>query len=91
MQVVKAGFDANYGLMTATPDGLAYPQPASTRVAQGHELLEFLGLMLGKALYEGILLDWPLAPFFVTKYALAHKIFVRALRWNRCGEDMAVQ
>jgi len=67
--VVKAGFNADYGLMTLTPEGLAYPypQPAPTSLSQGHQLLEFLGLMLGKALYEGILLDWPLAPFFVTK------------------------
>ena len=66
-QVVKAGFNADYGLMTSTPDGLAYPQPAAARLPQGLALLEFLGSMLAKALYEGILLDWPLAPFFVAR------------------------
>ena len=68
LQVVKAGFNSDYGLMTSTSEGLAYPQPAASKLSQGHDLLEFLGLMLAKALYEGILLDWPLAPFFVSKY-----------------------
>ena len=65
LQVVKAGFNSDYGLMTCTSEGLAYPQPAASKLGDGMELLEFLGLMLAKALYEGILLDWPLAPFFV--------------------------
>ncbi len=61
------GFNSDYGLMTSTSGGLAYPQPAASKLGQGLELLEFLGLMLAKALYEGILLDFPLAPFFVAK------------------------
>lgn len=67
LQVVKAGFNTNYGLMGSTAEGLAYPQPAAAWLPQGVALLEFLGLMLAKALYEGILLDYPLAPFFVAR------------------------
>ena len=66
---MKAGFNSDYGLMTSTSEGLAYPQPAASKLSQGHDLLEFLGLMLAKALYEGILLDWPLAPFFIARSA----------------------
>ena len=67
MQTISTGFDANYGLFTSTSDGLAYPQPAATKIPNGLGLLEFLGLVVGKALYEGILLDLPLAPFFVAR------------------------
>ena len=61
-KVLEVGFDQNYGIMAATPDGLAYPCPKG---GVGDAELRFLGLMVGKALYEGILLDAPLAPFFV--------------------------
>lgn len=67
LQVISTGFNADYGLFTSTADGLAYPQPAATAVPNGLGLLEFLGLVMGKALYEGILLDVPLAPFFVAR------------------------
>ena len=67
LQAISTGFNADYGLFTATADGLAYPQPAATTVPNGLGLVEFLGLVVGKALYEGILLDVPLAPFFVAR------------------------
>eukprot|EP00198_Chlamydomonas_reinhardtii_P008168 XP_001697505.1 ubiquitin-protein ligase [Chlamydomonas reinhardtii] len=66
-RVVSAGLDANYGLFTSTPDGLAYPNPAAERIPGGLALLEFMGLMFGKALYEGILLPVPFAHFFVAR------------------------
>lgn len=37
------GLDANYGLFTSTPDGLAYPNPAAERIPGGLALLEFMG------------------------------------------------
>ena len=67
LQAISTGFNTDYGLFTATADGLAYPQPAATTIPNGLGLLEFLGLVVGKALYEGILLDVPLAPFFVAR------------------------
>ncbi len=68
LQVVKAGFDVNRGLFTSTAEGgLAFPQPAAAHIASAPALLHFLGLVFGKALYEGILLDTPLAPFFVAR------------------------
>ncbi|EFN55183.1 hypothetical protein CHLNCDRAFT_23742 [Chlorella variabilis] len=65
--VVAAGFDPNRGLFTATPDGYAYPNPLAERLDGGLSALETLGLVLGRALYEGVLLDCPLAPFFVSR------------------------
>ncbi|GAB4814415.1 hypothetical protein N2152v2_001461 [Parachlorella kessleri] len=66
-QVVQAGFDRNRGLFSATPDGFAYPNPLAERLESGLALLELLGCVLGKALFEGILVDMPLAPFFVSR------------------------
>eukprot|EP00891_Asterochloris_glomerata_P009406 jgi/Astpho2/9406/e_gw1.00145.21.1_t len=64
--IEQAGrFDQNYGLFTSTGDGLAYPHPAARSLPGGLALLELVGLIVGKALYEGLLLDVPLAPFFV--------------------------
>ncbi|KAI7846263.1 hypothetical protein COHA_000243 [Chlorella ohadii] len=65
--VVSAGFDPNRGLFAATPDGQAYPNPLAERLDGGLAALETLGLVLGRALYEGVLLDCPLAPFFVSR------------------------
>lgn len=45
-----------------------YPNPASRQVSSDHlAFFEFFGRMLGKALYEGILLELPLAAFFLSK------------------------
>lgn len=37
------------------------------QVEDGAALLEFLGTMVGKALYEGILINAAFAPFFVAR------------------------
>jgi hypothetical protein len=65
--VITAGFDPNRGLFKATPDGCAYSNPLAERLDGGLAALETMGLVLGRALYEGVLLDLPLAPFFVSR------------------------
>ena len=68
VDVLKEGFDPTFGLFAATPDGLLYPNPAAPlRVADAYALYEFLGAILAKTLYEGILVELPLAPFFVSR------------------------
>lgn len=58
-----------FGLFTATPQRELYPSPSGyAAVPEGVALLEFLGRMLGKAVYEGILLELPLAGFFLKKF-----------------------
>ena len=50
------------------PAGLLLPhRAAAERLDGGLAALETLGLVLGRALYEGVLLDLPLAPFFVSR------------------------
>lgn len=68
VDVLKAGFDPAFGLFASTPDGLIYPNPAAKlRVEDATSLYETLGAILAKALYEGILVELPLARFFVAR------------------------
>ncbi|EIE22502.1 HECT-domain-containing protein [Coccomyxa subellipsoidea C-169] len=66
--LIKEGFDPRIGLFKATPDQKLYPNPAAATVEpNAFALFEFMGKMVGKALYEGILLEVPLAGFFLKK------------------------
>ncbi|KAI8973336.1 hypothetical protein BDF20DRAFT_792920, partial [Mycotypha africana] len=64
----REAFDLNYGLFTVTSEQLLYPNPSSyaTELEQ-LEYFQFLGLIIGKAVYEGILLDVAFAEFFLKK------------------------
>ncbi|KAF5833519.1 hypothetical protein DUNSADRAFT_10170 [Dunaliella salina] len=67
--LIKQGFHTQYGLFTANAQNELYPSPASFELIEdAPRLLEFLGCMLGKAMYEGILLELPLARFFLKKF-----------------------
>ena len=49
-------------------DKTYFPNPHAAALHEDSEqLFEFVGRMLGKALYEGVTLDVPLAPFFVRR------------------------
>ncbi|KAI8083324.1 uncharacterized protein B0P05DRAFT_610573 [Gilbertella persicaria] len=64
----KEAFNVNYGLFVATQDQLLYPNPSlSATQAQQLDYFRFLGLIIGKAVYEGILLDVAFAEFFLKK------------------------
>ncbi|CAD7703489.1 unnamed protein product [Ostreobium quekettii] len=68
-ELVKRGFDPQYALFTSTVDNQLYPNPGAVFAQpDAVELLTFLGRMLGKAVYEGILLELPLAEFFLKKF-----------------------
>lgn len=75
--VIREASDPSLGLFQATTDHRLYPAPArlpqdAARLAK----LEFVGTMIGKALWEGILLELPFASFFLKKF-----------RATRCGVD----
>ncbi|KAJ7525500.1 hypothetical protein O6H91_17G053900 [Diphasiastrum complanatum] len=71
--ITKAAFDIQYGLFKETADHLLYPNPASHMVHDDHlSYFEFLGKVLGKAMFEGILVDIPFAPFFLSKLRKKH-------------------
>ncbi|XP_011621572.1 E3 ubiquitin-protein ligase UPL7 isoform X1 [Amborella trichopoda] len=67
--LAKAAFDPQYGLFsqTSTSERLLIPQTTARVLQNGMQMIEFLGRVVGKALYEGILLDYSFSPVFVQK------------------------
>jgi ubiquitin-protein ligase E3 C len=66
--VTKAIFEPRLGLFRMTADGMAYPNPSALLATRGSlEMFAFAGRLLGKALYEEILVELPLAKFFLAK------------------------
>ncbi|XP_074348317.1 E3 ubiquitin-protein ligase UPL6 isoform X2 [Apium graveolens] len=66
--ITRAAFDAQYGLFKETTDHLLYPNPGSAMVHEQHlQFFHFLGTLLAKAMFEGILVDIPFATFFLSK------------------------
>nr|XP_043633648.1 E3 ubiquitin-protein ligase UPL7 isoform X2 [Erigeron canadensis] len=67
--IAKAAFGPDYGLFTqtSTSDRLLIPSSAARFADNGIQMIEFLGRVVGKALYEGILLDYSFSHVFVQK------------------------
>ncbi|WWD00653.1 hypothetical protein V866_007588 [Kwoniella sp. B9012] len=65
----KEVFDTNRGLWLATDQNELYPNPHSY-ATEPHQLewYRFIGQVLGKAMYEGILVDVSFADFFLAKW-----------------------
>ncbi|KAL5231664.1 hypothetical protein ABZP36_030440 [Zizania latifolia] len=71
--ITRTAFDVQYGLFKETADHLLYPNPGSGMVHEQHlQYFHFLGSLLGKAMYEGILVDLPFAAFFLSKLKQKH-------------------
>ncbi|KAG8084775.1 hypothetical protein GUJ93_ZPchr0010g7597 [Zizania palustris] len=71
--ITRTAFDVQYGLFKETADHLLYPNPGSGMVHELHlQYFHFLGSLLGKAMYEGILVDLPFAAFFLSKLKQKH-------------------
>lgn len=66
-ETIKRVFDPSLNLFKTTADNRLYPSPISYLNDNNHlHLFEFVGRMLGKAVYEGILVDVPFASFFLS-------------------------
>ncbi|KFK39058.1 hypothetical protein AALP_AA3G195500 [Arabis alpina] len=67
-KITRAAFDVQYGLFKETSDHMLYPNPGSGMVHEQHlQFFHFLGTLLAKAMFEGILVDIPFATFFLSK------------------------
>jgi len=67
---VRAGFNPDFGLFKKTDFNELYPNPVSEMSGPGElhlHYIAFLGRMVGKAIYEGILIELPFANFFLNK------------------------
>ncbi|KAJ3269143.1 Ubiquitin-protein ligase E3B [Borealophlyctis nickersoniae] len=64
----KQSFSPSLNLFSTTPDGNVIPSPTSFVQEDHLHLFEFIGRILGKALYEGIVIDIPFALFVYAKF-----------------------
>jgi hypothetical protein len=61
-------FDANFGYFVETPQRALYPNVLSKVTSANYiQLFEFFGMIVGKSLYEGNLLNANFARFFLNK------------------------
>lgn len=66
-ETIKRVFDPSLNLFKTTNDQRLYPSPTSQMQENHLHLFEFVGRMLGKAVYEGIVVDVPFAMFFLSQ------------------------
>lgn len=72
-ETLKRVFDPSLNLFRTTSDEQRlYPSPTSSIQENHLELFEFIGKVLGKAVYEGIVVDVPFASFFLSQ-VLGHQ------------------
>ncbi|KAH9766335.1 E3 ubiquitin-protein ligase UPL6 [Citrus sinensis] len=83
--ITRAAFDVQYGLFKETSDHLLYPNPGSGMIHEQHlQFFHFLGILLAKAMFEGILVDIPFATFFLSKLKQKYELHTIALAY--CNE-----
>ncbi|KAG1656674.1 hypothetical protein FOA52_016018 [Chlamydomonas sp. UWO 241] len=64
--LIKEGFHGERGLFATSAANQIYPNPGAFGVLEdAPRMLEFMGRMLGKAVYEGILVELRFASFFL--------------------------
>ncbi|XP_054278321.1 ubiquitin-protein ligase E3B-like [Macrosteles quadrilineatus] len=68
-ETIKRVFDPSLNLFRVTTEERLYPSPTSHLQDNHLQLFEFIGRMLGKAVYEGIVVDVPFALFFLSQVA----------------------
>ncbi|ROK23453.1 Ubiquitin-protein ligase E3C [Anabarilius grahami] len=68
-ELLKSGFNPNQGFFKTTNEGLLYPSPTAEMLVGEFFTRHyyFLGRILGKALYENMLVELPFASFFLSK------------------------
>ncbi|CAF4491541.1 unnamed protein product [Rotaria sp. Silwood2] len=81
-EVTRQAFDPAFNLFKVTENRTLYPSPISDRTENYLYLFNFIGKILGKAVYEQIVLDIELAPFF-----LRHLISRKNLNYS-CFDDL---
>ncbi|KAF9665086.1 hypothetical protein SADUNF_Sadunf16G0085500 [Salix dunnii] len=67
--ISKSAFSPEHGLFSqsSTSERHLIPNPTAKYLENGIQMIEFLGRVVGKALYEGILLDYSFSHVFVQK------------------------
>lgn len=72
-ELIKTAFDPNRGFFILTKDNMLYPNPSASVIQENYKRhYYFIGRILGKALFENLLVELPLAEFFLSKLAGRH-------------------
>ncbi|ETN66654.1 ubiquitin protein ligase [Anopheles darlingi] len=72
-ELIKVAFDPHRGFFMITKDNMLYPNPSVGAIVEDFQRhYYFIGRILGKALYENLLVELPLAEFFLSKLAGKH-------------------
>ncbi|CAA19508.1 Ubiquitin-protein ligase E3B [Caenorhabditis elegans] len=71
---LKKVFDPQLNLFSTTSTGVLYPSPTSSLHDDHLALFTFVGRMLGKAVYEGIVVDVQLAPVLLAAVLGSHRL-----------------
>ncbi|XP_072763602.1 ubiquitin-protein ligase E3C [Anoplolepis gracilipes] len=67
-ELLKTSFDPNRGFFKLTKDNMLYPNPTVQLLVDDFpKHYFFIGRILGKALYENLLVELPFAEFFLSK------------------------
>ncbi|XP_065569071.1 ubiquitin-protein ligase E3C-like isoform X2 [Artemia franciscana] len=67
-ELLKTAFDPNRGFFKMSEDNMLYPNPNVNLIVEDFpKHYFFIGRMLGKALFENLLVELPLANFFLSK------------------------
>ncbi|XP_076671002.1 ubiquitin-protein ligase E3C [Andrena cerasifolii] len=67
-ELLKTSFDPNRGFFRLTKDNMLYPNPTVQLLLDDFpKHYYFIGRILGKALYENLLVELPFAEFFLSK------------------------
>lgn len=80
-EIIKKVFnpDMNLFKVTTEEDGKLYPSPTSYLQEDHLQLFNFVGRILGKAVYEGIVVDVPFATFFLRHLQQQHSMLYSPL------------
>lgn len=69
-ELLHEAFDPHRGFFVHTKDNMLYPNPCASMLHQNYlKHYYFIGRMLGKAIFENLLIELPLAEFFLSRLA----------------------
>ncbi|CAJ1421723.1 unnamed protein product [Effrenium voratum] len=75
-KLAETAFNPEYGLFRMTDERLLFPNPEAGKYHENVDtLFEFLGLVIGKAIFEGIVVEPCFAPFFLAKLLGKHNSY----------------
>lgn len=88
-ELIKRAFDPNRGFFILTKDNMLYPNPSASFIQENYQRhYYFIGRMLGKALFENLLVELPLAEFFLSKLAGRHSDIIDIHQLTSLDPDM---